>query len=391
MPQPANRLMNLPPYIFAVLAERLRQMEQQGIDVIRLDIGSPDMPPPSLVVESMQESVSKPDVHGYSGYRGIPAFREAIARYYQRRFGVTLDPETEVLPVIGSKEGIVNLCLAYIDHGDVALVPDVGYPAYSMGTQLAAGEVAWMAIRAENAFLPDFAEIAPEDAARAKLMWVNYPNNPTGATAEVEFYGRAVAFCAANDILLASDNPYCEVTFDGYNAPSALQVEGAKEVTIEFTSFSKSYNMAGWRLGAAVGSRKALQTLLKVKSNVDSGHFEAIYEAGIAALDDVPQSWIDGRNAIYQARRDRIMAALPEIGLRAQNPAASLYIWATPTHLDATTYVEQALTEAHVSLAPGASYGPGGAHYLRFSIGMSDERIDEAIRRLKEWYHAKYA
>jgi LL-diaminopimelate aminotransferase len=381
MPAQSNRLANLPPYVFAVLGERLRDMQKQGIDVIRLDIGSPDLPPADNVIQSMTDTMKRPEVHGYAGYRGTPAFRQAIARYYQRRFNVTIDPETEVLPLIGSKEGIVNLCLAYLDHGDTALVPDIGYPAYSMGTLLAGGEVCWFALRPENGYLPDFESIPADVADKAKIIWLNYPNNPT----------RAVAFCKKYDILLASDNPYCDVTFDGYIAPSALQVPGAKDVTVEFMSFSKSYNMAGWRLGAAVGNTKALQTLLKVKSNMDSGHFEAIYAAGVTAVDETPQSWLDERNAVYKSRRNRMMAALPEMGLRAEIPAGSLYVWATPTKLDANTYVEEALTQAHVSLAPGGSYGPGGKNYLRFSVGMSDERIDEAIRRLKEWYNAKYA
>lgn len=391
MPAQSNRLANLPPYVFAVLGERLRQMEKQGIDVIRLDIGSPDLPPSQTVINAMNDSIKKPGVHGYAGYRGTPAFRQAIARYYQRRFNVTLDPETEVLPLIGSKEGIVNLCLAYLDRGDTALVPDIGYPAYSMGTKLAGGDVCWFPLRPENGYLPDFNEIATDVADKAKILWINYPNNPTGATAELDFYQKAVDFCKAHDILLASDNPYCDVTFDGYNAPSALQIPGARDVTIEFMSFSKSYNMAGWRIGAAVGNSKALQTLLKIKSNMDSGHFESIYEAGVIAIDETPQSWLDERNDVYKARRDRLIAALPEMGLRAEVPAGSLYIWATPVKLDANTYVEEALTEGHVSLAPGGSYGPGGENYLRFSVGMSDERIDEAINRLKKWYSAKYA
>nr|MCU0465176.1 aminotransferase class I/II-fold pyridoxal phosphate-dependent enzyme [Anaerolineae bacterium] len=226
---------------------------------------------------------------------------------------------------------------------------------------------------------------------RAKLIWVNYPNNPTGAVVGLDFYEKAVAFCRENDMLLASDNPYCEVTFDGYVAPSALQVPDAKDVTLEFVSLSKSHNMAGWRLGAAVGSAKAVETLLKIKSNIDSGHFNAIYMAGVHALDSTPQSWIDERNQTYQRRRNQLIEALPHIGLAADTPKASLYIWAKPTKMSASQYVEEALTEANVSLAPGDAYGPGGTDYVRFSVGVTDEEFAQALDQLKAWYAAKYA
>jgi LL-diaminopimelate aminotransferase len=389
MPPHAARLDNLPPYVFAVLGERLRKMEVEGIDVIRLDIGNPDMPPAPHVMEALAQAAANPDNHGYSGYRGIPRFRQAVSRYYERRFHINLNPENQVLPLIGSKEGIVNLCLGYLDQGDVVLIPDIGYPSYMQGARLAGAEIYWLPIRPENGYLPDLAAIPSEVARRAKLLWVNYPNNPTGATADLGFYRRAVEYCADHDILLASDNPYVDVTFDGYVAPSALEASGALEHVIEFMSFSKSYNMAGWRLGAAVGSVKALQTLLRVKSNMDSGHFTAIYEAGIAALENTPQMWIDERNQIYQRRRDRFMEVLPELGLVAEKPAGSLYIWAKPVHMDAKSYVEQALLEAHVSLAPGGAYGPGGDEYIRISVGVSDERFEESLDRLKVWYSAQ--
>jgi LL-diaminopimelate aminotransferase len=391
LPATAERITNLPIYVFAALGERLRAMQRAGIDVIRLDVGSPDMPPPEAVIEALYRAASQPGNHGYSGYRGIPRFREAVARYYARRFGVSLDPETEVLPLLGSKEGIVNLCLAYLDRGDAALIPDIGYPSYAQGTRLAAAEICWMPTAQVNGYAPDFAQISPEAAARSKLLWVNYPNNPTGATVDLDFYARALGFCAQHDILLASDNPYVDVTFDGYVAPSALQVADAKAHTVEFISLSKSHNMAGWRIGAAVGSSHALNQLLNVKSNMDSGHFPAIYEAAAFALDNTEQDWIDARNQVYRQRRDRIIAALPRMGLSAQCPQGSLYVWAESQHIDAGTYVEEALTEAHVSLAPGEAYGPGGTRYLRFSVGISDARLDEAITRLSAWYQQKYA
>lgn len=391
MPAPAERLSRLPAYLFAVIGDRLRDMQAAGIDVIRLDIGSPDGPPPDEVIEVLHKSAQKPGNHGYSGYRGLAKFREAVARYYQRRFNVTVDPNTEVLPLLGSKEGIVNLCLAYCDVGDNVLIPNIGYPSYMQAARMASSEIVWVPADEETDYLMDFSRLTQDEAARAKMAWVNYPNNPTGAVANLDFYARTVEFCRENDILLASDNPYCEVTFDNYVAPSALQIDGAKDVAIEFISLSKSHNMAGWRLGAAVGGKKQIDTLLKVKSNVDSGHFNAIYEAGAYALDETPQSWIDARNLTYEKRRDKLIAALPEIGLRADTPKATLYIWATPTQLSAQQYVQEALEVAHVSLAPGAGYGPGGADWIRFSVGMSDERFDEAINRLKAWYSAKYA
>lgn len=391
LPANADRLAKLPVYVFAALGERLRTMQIQGIDVIRLDVGSPDLPPPESVIEALYRSAAHPDHHGYSGYKGIPTFREAVARYYQRRFGVELDPETEVLPLLGSKEGIVNLCLAYLDKGDAALIPDVGYPSYAQGAQLSYADIHWMPTASDSGYLPDFSMISRDAAQQSKLLWVNYPNNPTGATAEVDFYEKAVGFCVENNILLASDNPYVDVTFDGYIAPSALQVPDAKHHTIEFISLSKSHNMAGWRIGAAVGAREALKHLLKVKSNVDSGHFHAIYDAAALALDNTDQVWIDARNLVYQRRRDRILHVLSQIGLKAECPKGSLYIWAEPTQINANTYVEEALTIAHVSLAPGEAYGPGGKNFIRFSLGMSDARIDEALNRLVTWYTQKYA
>jgi LL-diaminopimelate aminotransferase len=390
MPAPAHRLSNLPTYVFASIGDRIRSMQQAGVKVIRLDIGSPDAPPPMEVVEALHAAAARPGTHGYAGYRGLPAFREAVARYYQRRFGVTVNPNTEVLPLIGSKEGIVNLCLAYLDRGDLALIPDVGYPSYMQGVRLSGAEIGWVPVRPETNYEVDFDAI-PAEQRRAKLIWVNYPNNPTGAVVGLDFYEKAVAFCRENDMLLASDNPYCEVTFDGYVAPSALQVPDAKDVTLEFVSLSKSHNMAGWRLGAAVGSAKAVETLLKIKSNIDSGHFNAIYMAGVHALDSTPQSWIDERNQTYQRRRNQLIEALPHIGLAADTPKASLYIWAKPTKMSASQYVEEALTEANVSLAPGDAYGPGGTDYVRFSVGVTDEEFAQALDQLKAWYAAKYA
>lgn len=390
MPAPAQRLSNLPNYVFAVIGDRIRAMEKDGKDVIRLDVGSPDMPPPDAVIESLYASAKRGDKHGYAGYRGTPQFREAMSRYYQRRFEVELNPDTEILPLIGSKEGIVNLCFAYLDKGDTVIIPDIGYPSYAQGAKLAGADIYWTPVRAETGYLIDFNSIPADVASKAKLIWVNYPNNPTGATADLDFYQQAVNFCKKYGLLLASDNPYVDVTFDGYRAPSALEIEGAKDCTIEFMSFSKTHNMAGWRLGAAVGNAEALKTLLKVKSNLDSGHFLSIFDAGVTALDTTSDTWLQRRNQIYQARRDRIMAVLHEIGLSAEKPLGSLYIWAKPLTMNANDYVEQALEEAFVSFAPGGAYGPGGDDYVRISVGISDARLDEALDRLKRWYAAKH-
>ncbi len=386
MPAPAHRLTTLPPYPFALLTQRVRELNAQGKDVIGLDIGSPDMPPPEVVIDALYDSARQYSHHGYAGYKGTPEFRAAVADYYQRRFGVTVDPEKQVLPLLGSKEGIVNLSLAYLDRGDTALVPDIGYPAYSLGAMLAGAEVCWLPVTEADGYLPDFELIPAEVLRRAKLIWINYPNNPTGATAELDFYQRAVDFCNRHNLLLASDNPYVEVTFDGYVAGSALQARDAMNCTIEFISFSKSHNMAGWRLGAAVGSPEAIRTLLQVKSNVDSGHFQAIYDAGIVALDEVPQAWIAERNAIYQRRRDRILETLPKIGLSAHKPKGSLYVWGRVAEGDGGSYAEQALLNAHVSVAPGEIYGPGGKNYIRMSVGIADKRLEEALDRLQQWY-----
>jgi LL-diaminopimelate aminotransferase len=383
---PARRLANLPVYPFAALNQRVREMNTRGLDVINLDIGSPDLPPPDTVIAALAESAADAGAHGYSGYKGTADFREAVARHYHKRFGVTVDPETQILPLLGSKEGIVNLIMAYIDQGDVVLTPDVGYPSYSIGAVLAGGEAYFVPMAQVTGCTPDVDSIPVHVLRRSKMLWVNYPNNPTGATVELDFYARMIEFCARHDLLLASDHPYYDVTYDGYRAASALQAPGALDHAVEFISFSKTYNMAGWRLGAAVGSKTAISALLQVKSNIDSGHFIPIYHAGIVALEHVPQSWIDARNLVYQRRRDRIMSALPSIGLSAEMPKGSLYIWGRVERGTGVDYAERALVGAHVSLAPGEFYGPGGRDYVRFSLCSPDQRLNDALQRLKSWY-----
>lgn len=382
----ADRLDRLPPYVFVTISQNVQRLTAAGHDIVRFDIGNPDMPPPQHVIDTLSKVASQPDQHGYAGYRGIAAFRQAVAGHYQRRFGVTLDPETEVLPLIGSKEGIVNLMLAYVDGDTVVLVPEIGYPAYEMGARLAGGTVRYVPMPPDNGYLLDVTQINPEDIQQAQMLWVNYPNNPTGAIANLAFYEQLVAFCGENGILLASDNPYAEVLYDDTTGLSALQADPDKTCTVEFMSFSKSYNMAGWRLGAAVGNADVLKNLLHVKSNMDSGHFKAIYHAGIAALEQTDPAWIAERNAIYQQRRDLIMNALPDVGLKAEKPAGAMYVWAQVMDGNAEQYVMDALKVAHVSLAPGIAYGPGGAGYIRLSVGVPNERLQAGFDRLKTWY-----
>lgn len=386
MPTPAMRLGNLPPYPFATLNQRVRHLQAAGHDVINIDVGNPDMPPADFVRDALNRSAAAPTHHGYSGYKGTVGFRLAIAEYYARRFGVTVDPEKQILPLIGSKEGIVNLALAYVDRGDSVLVPEIGYPAYSLGALLAGGNVCYVPNPETNGFRVDIAQLENIVSEHTKLLWVNYPNNPTGGVCDNAYYQELVGFCRQHDILLASDNPYVDVTYDGYTAGSVLQVEGAFDTAVEFISFSKTYNMAGWRLGAAVGSEEAIKNLLVVKSNVDSGHFQAVYDAGIAAIKWTTPDWIAARNAVYQRRRDMILKALPSIGLSAYKPLGSLYVWAKVADGNGSWYAESALTKAFVSLAPGAIYGPGGEEYIRMSVAIPDERLEEALSRLKGWY-----
>jgi len=378
----SNRLANLPPYPFARWAARVGVARQEGIDVIHLDIGSPDMPPEDPVIDALCESAHQPDVHGYPGYRGIPALREAVAEYYGRRFGVELDPDNQVVPLLGSKEGIVNMALACLDTGDVALVPDPGYAPYTMGTAMAGAEVCTFPLLAENDFLPDLAAIPVDARDRAKLMWLNYPNNPTGATASLEFLAQALDFCRQHSILLCHDAPYCDVTYDGYVAPSVLQIPGAEEVAVEFNSLSKTSNMAGWRIGMAVGDPEALAALAQVKSNVDSGIFRPLQEAAVQAL-AVTDDWLAARNAIYRERIGVILAALQEVGMAATRPRATLYVWAqVPPGWESEPFASDLLDQTGVAIAPGPFFGPSGEGYVRISVTAPTERVREAMGRL---------
>jgi LL-diaminopimelate aminotransferase len=378
----ADRVANLPPYVFASLGARIARLRAEGKDIIRLDIGSPDLPPPDSVIEALYRSAKVPSHHGYPGYAGRPELRSAIVDYYQRRFGVDLDPDTQVVTLIGSKEGIVHVLLSTVNPEDVVLVPDPGYPSYALGTLLAGGEPVSMPLLAENGFLPDLEAIPSAALQRARLMWLNYPNNPTGATAPYEFFEEAIRFAKSHDLLILHDNPYCDVTYGGYVAPSMLQVPGATEVVLEFNSLSKTYNMAGWRVGMAVGNVDAVAALSLTKTNVDSGIFRPIQDAAVQALNG-DQSWLLERNEIYRERRDLILSALERWGIEASRPQASLYVWArTPKGWTSAEFTDWVLDKTGVSITPGSVYGTHGEGYLRFSVGMATDLVREAMERL---------
>jgi LL-diaminopimelate aminotransferase len=352
------------------------------VDVIRLDIGNPDMPPPDGIIDALYRSARDPTHHGYPGFRGIPAFREAVAEYYERRFGVGLDPDAQVVPLIGSKEGIINAALACLDPGDLALVPDPGYAPYALGAALAGADVYAFRLPVERGFLPDLDAMPPDVAQQASLMWLNYPNNPTGATAELEFLAGAVSFARDHDLLLCHDAPYCDVTYDGYRAPSVLEVDGALDVAVEFNSLSKMANMAGWRVGMAVGNAQAVGALAQVKSNIDSGIFRPLQEAAVEALSLEP-AWIAERNAVYARRMEIVLVGVWTAGMRAARPRATLYVWApVPSGWTSESFGLALLGDAGVAVAPGSFFGPGGEGFVRISVTAPTERLQEAMDRL---------
>lgn len=384
----ADRVANLPTYVFAAVEKQIAAQRAKSVDVINLGIGSPDLAPPKFIVDELYHSALRSDTHGYAGYYGTPALREAIATYYARRFGVELDPETEIRPLIGSKEGLANMALAFIDSDDLALASDPGYPTYRMGALMAGGGYYSVPLREENGFLVDFEEIPADVAARSTILWLNYPNNPTGATAPKAFLERAIQFAREHDILICYDNPYCDLTFDGYMAPSILELAGARDVAIEFNSLSKTYNMAGWRVGMAVGNAEAIRALTRIKTNVDSGIFRPIQDAAAAALTG-DQSWIPGRNLIYQGRRDVILEWLPRIGMSAQPPKGGLYIWAKVAEgVNCDQFAREMLEKAGVWLTPGTAFGRHGDGYMRISLCVREERLREAGERLSAVHKA---
>ncbi len=373
----ARRIAALPPYLFAEVDRRIAEKRAQGHDVISLGIGDPDLPTPAHILAALHETAEQPANHRYPDYYGLPELRVAIADWYRGRFGVELDPDQEVIPLIGSKEGIAHMATAWVDPGDVVLVPDPGYPVFSIGTMLTNGEVYWLPLRAERGFLPDLAAIPRDVAGRARLLWLNYPNNPTAAVAPIEFFREVVDFAWEHGLLVCHDNAYSEVAYDGYRAPSFLQVDGAREIGVEFHSLSKTYNMTGWRIGMAVGNRVAIEALGRVKTNVDSGVFQPVQYAAIAALRG-DQSWLADRNLIYQRRRDATLAA--------PTPKASLYIWGqVPRGLKSVDFSLRVLDEIAVWLTPGVGFGPAGEGFFRISLTIADDRLQEALARLERF------
>lgn len=380
----ADRINSLPPYLFATIDEAKAKMVAKGVDVIDLGVGDPDQPTPAHIVESMCDAVRDPKTHRYPSYTGMLSFREAAANWCKETKGIDIDAASETLTMIGLKEGIAHIPLAFINPGDVALIPDPGYPVYEIGTRFAGGIPHIMPLLAENDFLPDFDAIPKDVLAKAKLMFLNYPNNPTSATAYLKFFEEVVEFARENDIVVVHDNAYCEMVYDGYQAPSFLEVDGAMDVGIELYSLSKTYNMTGWRLAFAVGNKDMINAVGKVKSNIDSGAFNAIQIAGITALSSSQQCVAD-MNAIYTERRDALLKGLNAIGLDVKPPKATFYIWApVPEGYDSMGLSKLLLEEAGIVATPGVGFGDYGEGYIRFALTQSVERINEAVERMEK-------
>jgi LL-diaminopimelate aminotransferase len=380
--KPAARLSLLPPYLFAELDRLKREIQQQGVDVISLGIGDPDLPTPRLIIESLQRAAENPPNHRYPDYEGLERFRQAASRWYLRRFSVKLDPVREVFALIGSKEGIANFATAVVDPGDIVLIPDPGYPVYFSGCVFNGGEPYFMKLRREHGFRPDFAAIPPEVARRSKMMWLNYPNNPTAATVDRAFFEEAVAYCLKHEIILAHDVAYSEIAYDGYRAPSVLEVPGGMECAIEFHSLSKTYSMTGWRVGFAVGNAQLIKALGLVKTNMDSGVFQAVQEAAITAM-DAGDDAVREYCAIYRQRRDMMVGLLHKLGLPCEVPRATFYLWAqVPSGYTSVSFTERVLKEAGVAITPGSGFGKGGEGFVRFSMTVGSERLKEAVDRL---------
>jgi len=381
----AQRVQQLPPYLFAEISRKIAAKRAQGVEVISFGIGDPDLPTPPHVIDALKRAAEVPANHRYPESDGLPELREAINEWYGRRFGVTFNPAKEILPLIGSKEGIGHVSLCFIDPGDTALIPDPGYPVYAAGTLLAGGQAYELPLEEESGWLPDLEAIPADVAHRARVIWINYPNNPTGAIADEAFFERVISFARKYDVMVLHDLAYSDVTFDGYQPPSFMQVPGAIDVGIEFNSLSKTYNMTGWRIGMAVGNPEMIDALARVKSNLDSGIPQAIQQMGIAAIRG-PQDVVTEHNVIYQRRRDRVVQALRDLGLRCSAPKASLYIWAKiPEGETSIGFAGRLLDDTGVVVTPGVGYGSQGEGYVRLSLTTPDEDVDEGLRRLAAW------
>jgi LL-diaminopimelate aminotransferase len=380
---PSERLEAIPPYMFAELEQRIEAKRDQGIDVISLGIGDPDTPTFRYIVEAMREAVGDPEAQRYPSNRGRREFREAFADFYLQRFDVEIDPLNEVIPAIGAKECIYNLCFAFLDPGDVALASDPGYPVYTGGPVLAGAEAHLLPLRGDLDFTPDLDTIPEEKLEAARLLFINYPNNPTGATVPDGFFERVVELAQRHEFLVVHDNAYSETTYDGYVAPSFLATPGAKEIGVEVFSLSKGYNMTGWRCAAILGNAEAIKTYWRLKTNVDSGLFEAVQLAGAAALRGSRKE-VEEMCRIYQRRRDLVVGALRDIGVEVEPPKGTIYVWApVPDGYTSTSFAEKVLEDAAVVISPGSMYGPSGEGFFRISLTTPDPLITEAVERMR--------
>jgi len=381
----AGRVQALPPYLFAEISRKIAAKRAEGVRIITFAIGDPDIPTPAHILAELHRAADDPANHRYPESEGLPELRQAIADWYERRFEVRFDPQRETLPLIGSKEGIAHMALCLIDPGDVALVPDPAYPVYEIGTLFAGGTCYRLPLSPERGWLPDLEAIPSDVAAKAKVLWLNYPNNPTGAVAPLEFFERVVWWAKRHDIAVCHDNPYCDVAYDGYVPVSIFQVPGAKDVAVEFNSWSKIYNMTGWRIGMVVGNPVLVDALMRVKSNIDSGIPQAIQRMAIAAVYG-PQDCIDEHNRIYQRRRDRMVETLRAIGLHVEPPKASLYVWAKlPEEVTSGEFAARLIEECGVVVTPGRGYGEHGEGYIRLSVTTPDDELEEGLARLRAW------
>lgn len=380
----SERLKKLPPYLFVEIDKAKKRARDEGRDIIDLGIGDPDMPTPNFIIDALHKAAKDPKNHRYPLDQGLPEFRSAIAKWMKKRFGVDMNPDGEIHPLIGSKEGIAHMPLAFVNPGDAVLVPDPCYPPYKSGTLFAGGEVILMPLKAERHFLPDLKAINHHILPKVKMMFLNYPNNPTGAVCDKKFLKDAVEFARKHDIIICSDTAYSEVAFDGYRASSIFEIDGAKDVAIEFHSLSKTFNMTGWRLGFACGNKDLVDGLAKVKSNIDSGVFFAIQWAGVAALEHYDK-FMPGLLKIYQERRDVLVDGLNSLGWNVEKPKATFYVWIkVPPRYTSATFAKELLEKADIIATPGNGFGENGEGYVRMAITVDKKRIKEAVERIKK-------
>lgn len=380
----SKRLDRIPPYLFAEIDRKVDEAKAKGLDIINLGIGDPDTPTPAHIIAEMHKAIDDPETHNYPPYQGTQQFRQTCADWMKNRFDVDLNANDEVLALIGSKEGIAHVFLAFVDPGDYTLVPDPGYPVYRNATILAGGTAHLMPINPKNNYLPELDKIPEDVAKKSKLMFLNYPNNPTGAVANLEYFKEVVEFAKKYDILICHDQAYCEMTYDGYVAPSFLQIPGAKEHCIEFFSHSKTYNMTGWRIGWAVGGKEAIKALGTMKNNIDSGAFKAVQRAGIEAL-NAPKEELETLNKMYQGRRDVMINGLRELGWNIEPNKATFYMWLpTPKGMSSVDFVSVMLEKANIVVPPGTGYGPNGEGFFRIALTVGEERLKEALERMKK-------